>query len=341
MIDEGSMIVGTKTGGTFNLKFDKKNNEYEANNIYSNDKFNQPQEKKNNKIWNIQHMNQSDFIIFNDSDELKKIISGNNVIKTLGKMQGPSEVKLKKFYGKMFKLDKKKEWIYWKKANNEIQRLSLKSKEFSTFTFPLKKEDDFVIDFDLDERNESLYALSHKGEILLRCYSLKNPMGPISLYNASSSENHLFTSLKISSDDQYMAIGGHIKSEKNGEKNHEIQVQAFMLMENGPTRPKLKYLDEKTLIPVNLENEKVDDYIQCLDFGLKHGKELYLTVYLRKNSEVQTLKIEDKQLKGPIFEKIIISAEFIKDISRFKNKVYICFNNSSEIGELNFKVDCE
>lgn len=190
----------------------------------------------------------------------------NNILKTLGKSKHDSsnQKNFKKFYGKMFKLDSKKEWAYWKRTNTEIQRLNLITKKSESLIFPLKKSDDYIIDFDLDERNQDLYALSHFGEILLKSYSPKSTMGVVTLNNERSLNEHYFTCLKISKDYDYMAIGSFFKSE---EDPADIRIKVFMIMEDAPSKPKIKYLDEK-LIPRCKENDKYE-YIQSLDFSVK------------------------------------------------------------------------
>lgn len=262
----------------------------------------------------------------------------NNVLKTLGRSEGEGKRKFKKFYGKMFKLDTQKEWVYWKKSNHEIVRLNLRDNKLGSqsfgsqsFGFPLKKED-YIIDFDLDEKNQSLYALSHLGEVMLLSYKPNSVTGVVKLNNESSSDKHYFTCMKISKNCDYMAIGSFCESKDKGSTQSEIRVKVFMIMEDRPSNPKIRYLDEK-LIPREKEEGKCE-YIQCLDFGLQRGNQLFLSVFLRRSCQILILKLEDCHLKDPPYELPPMEPSWINDVSHYGNRVFTCFDKNNLIGEL-------
>lgn len=343
VIDEEKIIVGTSSGSTYNLSYDKKKQEYQSERIYGNDTYNEPKAKRDNQIWTISHLNESHFILFNDSGELKQIQVDNNVMKTLGQVgkstgEAEGKKKFKKFFGKMFKLDFAKEWVYWKKSNHEIVRIQLKEKKpvSQSFKFDLKKED-YIIDFDLDEKNQSLYALSHLGEIMLLSYKPNKPLGVVKLNNERSSDKHYFTCMKISKDYDYMAIGSFCESKDKSSSQSGIRVKVFMIMEDRPSNPKIKYIDEK-LIPLKKENGKCE-YIQCLDFSLERENQLFLSIFLRRSCQVLILKLEDCELKHQPYELPRMESSWINDISNHGNRVFACFDESNLIGELKLNED--
>ena len=125
-------------------------------------------------------------------------------------------------------------------------------KKAVSIVYVIKEKGDYLVDFQYDERNENLYALSHYGKIFLKGFSRQFQTGIIEL-NAFErvSKNHYSTILKISPDYKYMVIGSYEISNKH----LNVRLNLFLLMEHSPTSPKVKYLDHK-LIPIPATEEK-------------------------------------------------------------------------------------
>lgn len=287
--------------------------------------------KKDNEIWAISHLNECHFVFFNDSGELKKIQGDNHVLNTLGRAEigDGSKKSFKKFYGKMFKIDTNKEFAFWKMSNTIIEKLNLKTKKKETFKYSLKKEDDYIIDFDIDEKNKSLYALTYMGELLYITYDLKNSSGQVSFTNERASNDHFYTCLKISQDFKFMSLGSYVKSEQ---EPSDIRVKLYMIMEINETNPKIVYCDEK-LIPRERESGK-HEYIQCLEYTFNSKEEVYLSVFLRRSCQVLVFEVKESVLRGPVYESPKISPEMINDVTSINDRIYICFSGCGEIAEL-------
>jgi hypothetical protein len=71
-------------------------------------------------VFTINHINDSNILLFYNSGELKHIQTDNNNMTTLGKINKSQTTNIKRIFGRMFKLNNARDTVYWKKSNNEI-----------------------------------------------------------------------------------------------------------------------------------------------------------------------------------------------------------------------------
>jgi hypothetical protein len=123
-------------------------------------------------VFTVNHINDSNILIFYNSGVLKHIQTDNNNLVTLGKINKSQINNIKRIFGRMFKLNSGRDTIYWKRSNNEIVKQSLFGKvKPESIIYTIKEKGDYLVDFQYDERNENLYALSHYGKIFLKGFS--------------------------------------------------------------------------------------------------------------------------------------------------------------------------
>lgn len=277
-------------------------------------------------VFTIDHINESEILLFYNTGELKHIQTDNNNMKTLGKINKSQGGNIKRLFGRMFKLNNARDTVYWKKSNNEIVKQSLFNKQKSeSIIYVIKEKGDYLVDFQYDERNENLYSLSHHGKIFLKGFSRQFQTGIICLDAFERvSKNHYSTILKITPDSKYMVIGSYEIS--TTEPN--IRLNLFQLNENSPTAPKVKYLDSKTIpITSNKENDE-KEYIQAIDISLRKDGDIYLSMFLRCNCEVHIFKIAENKIQPLCFKKNI-ATDLINDIVFTENNIFACFENET------------
>jgi hypothetical protein len=76
--------------------------------------------RKDDMVFTIDHINESEILLFYNTGELKHIQTDNNNMKTLGKINKSQGGNIKRLFGRMFKLNNARDTVYWKKSNNEI-----------------------------------------------------------------------------------------------------------------------------------------------------------------------------------------------------------------------------
>lgn len=281
-------------------------------------------------VFTVNHINESNILLFYNNGELKHIQTDNNNMKTLGKINKSQAGNIKRIFGRMFKLNSARDTVYWKKSNNEIVKQSLFGKQKAeSIIYVIKEKGDYLVDFQYDERNENLYALSHYGKIFLKGFSRQFQTGIIGLDAFERvSHDHYSTILKISPDFKYMVIGSYEISSKH----LNVRLNLFQLNENSPTSPKVKHLDEKC-IPIEPGMDKDSkDYIQAIDISLRKYGEMYLSMFLRYSCEVHIFKIKDNRFKDYVFKQKI-ATEWINDVVYSSNNIFCCFENET-IGRL-------
>ena len=289
-------------------------------------------------VWTVNHLNESNIIIFFNTGELKLIQIDNNNMKTLGKVSNKPNEKTTKGFGKLVKLNSSRTTIYWKRSNQEIIRhdfeTNIKPKVKQSIEYNIKDKNDYIIDFDIDERNDSLYALSHLGKIYRRDFRRNSSCnGTICIDNERASNKHFSSCIRISRDNRFMVVG----SFQGGSYESLIMIQLFELMENEPSSPIIKSLNYKEI--KTEKQEKNDEYIQAIDFNMHKGDQLFLSVFLRYSCKILVFRIVDKSIEGPVFEKPL-ETEWINDISYVDNSLFTCFE-SNTLGKVFFNEEVD
>ena len=78
-------------------------------------------------------------------------------------------------------------------------------------------------------------------------------------------------------------------------KDINIRLNLFQLLEINPTNPKVKYLDLKVIPIENNKNLEEKEYIQALDLSLKKDGDMCLSMFLRQSCEVHIFRIKDNK----------------------------------------------
>jgi adenine-specific DNA glycosylase len=132
------LIIGTSKGEVYSLVYNGKENEFVSKKIYGkcpnidfiSTHFNKTLTKsvlgrRDDMVFTVNHINDSNILIFYNSGDLKHIQIDNNNLKTLGKINKSQTHNIKRIFGRMFKLNSSRDTVYWKKSNNEIVKQSL------------------------------------------------------------------------------------------------------------------------------------------------------------------------------------------------------------------------
>lgn len=121
--------------------------------------------KPDDMLFTIGHVNEACILLLYKSGEFRLVQLDNNSTRFSIKSNKSLNNNIKKLFGRMFKLDAKKEFAFWKKSNNQIMKIQLqgKQKQDEIHYQCIKDKNDYLIDFEYDEFNENLYALSYHG----------------------------------------------------------------------------------------------------------------------------------------------------------------------------------
>lgn len=116
-------------------------------------------------LFTIGHVNEACILLLYKSGEFRLVQLDNNSTRFSIKSNKSLNNNIKKLFGRMFKLSANKDFAFWKKSNNQIMKIQLqgKQKQDEIHYQNIKDKNDYLIDFEYDELNENLYALSYHG----------------------------------------------------------------------------------------------------------------------------------------------------------------------------------
>lgn len=190
-----------------------------------------------------------------------------------------------------------------KKNKNMISRIDLvQGKEIDSVKCTShKRKDDFIADFDINEKSNSLFALTNYG-----CLHFKPFCRDSSEFTKTWHEeypNHQFVSIRISKDSRYLVIGSYEKKSSGC----NIYIDLYEMGDSDAEKENTAKLKKWDTMSSFISNEATQndqaDFPKYLDLNLTDQFSLLLTIFFKNSSNFFIHKIKNNKIvREPILK---------------------------------------